>query len=362
LHVVVAINALYVRTKGKTFFANHMLIDNPLSTDGFINETLEGLRMASLTAVNRADEREIEQTFQAMALLVPVYADIDYATPHAEKFHAHLAASYLSNAVESAVKLASADVLMEGARLMGQAAGHLIAKEDPDGIGPIVGKLAILGSLGITGEKLRPVTLGAIEQLARLTALLIQSRDRDVEFALKEIKGAVSQITKIFLRIPDAPLMSIHSTYLAPYYSSTKMDSLKQTLRHLVNYCLKADADDVAAQALVRSFETWSDGIYQAEKEILLLSIEERSHFTFDMLHWIDDVSELLIALSTSSACSREEDDLQRHAVWLLSVLSWVPRDKETVFFREFSDDRATLLRRPGRPPMGGRRVRVESA
>jgi hypothetical protein len=44
LRAVVDINAIYIQAKGKTFFANNILLDNPFVTDGFINESLEHLR------------------------------------------------------------------------------------------------------------------------------------------------------------------------------------------------------------------------------------------------------------------------------------------------------------------------------
>jgi hypothetical protein len=51
LDTVVSINALYVQAKGKTFFENPILIDNPLSADRFITDTLEHLRQSALACI-----------------------------------------------------------------------------------------------------------------------------------------------------------------------------------------------------------------------------------------------------------------------------------------------------------------------
>src|SRR5205807_2197179 len=118
----------------KTFFARQILLDNPLTSDSFINDTLEHLRQTARAAVVRRDEQQIEQTFRTFAALVGVYATIDYGSPHASKTHAHLATGYLSGEVEGIVVQNMPDVLMEGARLMGQCAKILLNAEGPNGI------------------------------------------------------------------------------------------------------------------------------------------------------------------------------------------------------------------------------------
>lgn len=97
-------------------------------------------------AVARRDEQQIEQTLRAFAELARVYAAIDYATPHASKTHAHLAAGYLSAEVNAIVAQNMPDVLLEGARLMGHCAGMLLYAEGPNGIVTLVQKLGALGA------------------------------------------------------------------------------------------------------------------------------------------------------------------------------------------------------------------------
>jgi hypothetical protein len=104
LSAVIAINATYVQTKGKTFFTHNPLFDNPLATDALINETLEHLRQTALIAVTRRDEQQIEQTLVALAKLIRVYVNIEYSNEYAqEKHHAQLAAGYLTRAVQDVV-------------------------------------------------------------------------------------------------------------------------------------------------------------------------------------------------------------------------------------------------------------------
>ena len=66
LNAILAINAAYIKAKGKTFFSDNYLIDNPFVSDGFINDTLEHLRQNVQIGVSRSDEQQIEQIFRAM--------------------------------------------------------------------------------------------------------------------------------------------------------------------------------------------------------------------------------------------------------------------------------------------------------
>ena len=133
LNAIVAINAAYISTKGKTFFADNYLFENPLTTDAFINDTLERLRQNLQRGISRRDEQQIGQTLQALAALVHVYLRIDYSKRGGSKSHAQLAAGYLANAVQDIVPHGMADVLLEGQRLLGKSAQYIVAQGQLDG-------------------------------------------------------------------------------------------------------------------------------------------------------------------------------------------------------------------------------------
>jgi len=333
---IVAINAFYVGAKGKTFFTYQLMFDNPLTSDGFINDTLEHLRQTARVGISRGDEQQIEQTLGAFAALVRVYAAIDYGSPQASKTHAYLAAGYLTGEVERIVPHNMPDVLMEGARLMGKCADVLLATEGPKGIQTLVQKLGIIGCCGVAKEDYRPVTSTCVEQLARLSFDLLRTRSRDLRVAAEEIRSSMSFIAKVFLAVPDTPLMNTHSTFLGPYYSATSSLPLSAQLVGLVNAVAKAKADDEHARQVIHNIEQWADGLYRTEKEILLEAVKRRSQFTFDMIHWISHVTGVLIFVSNAPACNkRTKDELREHALWLISVLSFVPDDIETIKFIE---------------------------
>lgn len=233
LNAVIGINAAYIESKGKTFYANNPFIDNPLSSDSLINDTLEHLRQNAQSGIARRDEQQIEQTLQTMAALVQVYLGIDYSGPYAVKSHAQLAAGYLASAVQAVVPHDMADVLLEGQRLMGRSAQYLLAHGDPNDIATLSEKIALIACTG----------------------------------------------------------------------------------------CAKED---------------WADDLYQTEKELLLSAIKAKSHFAFDMIHWITGVTEILLAVSNAPACDHHSQvELRKHARWLIATLTWIPDDKDTVTFVE---------------------------
>jgi hypothetical protein len=185
LNAVVGINAAYIDSKGKTFYADSPFVENPFSSDGFINDTLEHLRQNVQSGIARRDEQQIEQTLQAMAALVRVYLGIDYSSPYASKSHAQLAAGYLASAVQAVVPHGMADVLLEGQRLMGQSAQYLLAHGDPNDIATLSEKIALIACTGCAKEDYRPVTMEGMAQLANLTFDLLRSGSRDIHFAVR---------------------------------------------------------------------------------------------------------------------------------------------------------------------------------
>jgi hypothetical protein len=221
-------------------------------------------------------------------------------------------------------------------RLMGQSAQLFLAASNPNDIVTLAEKIAAISCTGAIKQEFRPVTLTGMEQLARLTFDLIRTEGHDIHFAVKGLRGDVELVVQMFLHVPDAPRTNIHSTFLAPYYSLTKTQTLGGWLTELVNALVQADAENKNAAAVIRNLEAWAEELYRTEKELLLLAIEKKSHFTFDIIHWIAHVTKLLTAVSGAPATNgHTKGELQKHARWLISVLSWIPEDKDTASFVE---------------------------
>jgi hypothetical protein len=338
LNAIVAIQSFYVHAKGRTFFAPNPIFDIPEASDAFINHALEQMRQLADIALTRMDEEALRQVFRALAQLVRVYCAIDYSNKHvAEKHHARLAANYLTRAVERVLPRDNPDVLMEGVRLIGQSAQALLAAGSASEVTILTEKLGQLSCAGAIKESYRPVTLVGMEQLARVTFDLLRSKSYDIHFAVKELRGDVELVAKMFLNIPDTPLGSAHSMYLAPYFSLAQRDTFGDWLTNLTNALSEAKADDKDALRVLRHIEHWADGLYQFARDLLLAAIQKRSHFTFDILHWIAHVTKLLSTLSHAPVAETGhlKSELEKHASWLISTLSWIPDDRDATSFVE---------------------------
>jgi hypothetical protein len=216
---------------------------------------------------------------------------------------------------------------------------------DPNEIVTLAEKIAAISCAGIVKEDFRPVTLTGMDQLARLTFNLIRTKYHDIHFAAGELKKNVKLLVKVFLTVPDSPLISGHSAYLAPYYSLTNANTLAGWLTNLTNELVKADTEDETAIAIIHNIEQWAEELYQTEKELLLLAIGGRSQFAFDMIHWITHVTKLLVVISQAPASDgHTKEKLVEHACWLVSVFSWIPNDKDTVSFVESFQMTETLF------------------
>jgi hypothetical protein len=337
LEVVILINASYVAAKGKTFFASNPVFDIPQASDGFINETLEHLRRLARTSTVHGDEDTIRQILAAIATLVQTYMTIDYAARYTDtKEHALLAAGYLTGAVEDVLPHNLPDVVMEGIRLTGASARRFLAISQPNDITTLVEKIAAFSLAGVVKPDYRALTLTGMEQLAHLTFDLLRTQAHDIGFAARQLRESVEFVVQMFLSVPDAPLTNIHSSYLAPYYSLTKTQTLGDRFTELCNALIDADKDDKIAKNVVRHIQSWSEELYRTEKTLLLFAVEKKSHFTFDSLHWIAHVTKLLVAVARAPvADDHTRAKLEKNASWLLSVISWIPEDRETTRFVE---------------------------
>jgi len=345
LNALCEINAAYVQAKGRTFFTASPFFENPLARDEIVLETLEHLRQFVKAGCSHGDERRITQAFGAMGALCALYSRIDYSSNRASKLHAFLSAGYLSQSVQSIIPLKMPDVLMDGVRRMGAAARLLQFEGDPNEVSTIVNDIAFISIAAIQKEDHRPVVLICMEQLTELTFDLIRSRWEDVQVPTGLIRDHVVQITIQLLGVPTSTFADIHSRYVGPYYSATDSRSLVGLLFGLVNELIKLEANDERAKLLIGHIQQWAHNLFQSEKEVLLAAVQKRSLLTIHIVHFIANVTKLLIVVSNAPSCSSSaRRELRRSADWLMSVISWIPDDRETVAFVETAGITETLF------------------
>ncbi|MGH1397822.1 MAG: hypothetical protein ACRBCT_01260 [Alphaproteobacteria bacterium] len=331
MQVIGMINKLYVQHKGKTFYSDHPWFENPFSSDDLVTHSLESLRRSIIVALGRKDEQQVIQILQTFSLLMNIYLQIDYSNGYAAKTHANLAAGYLSEAVISVLPHDMTDVVMEGLRLMGQCASLSCQVGKTTDAVSIIDKVGVITAAGIANKKFYPIIMTGMQQLTRLTMVLLQSRSHDLSFAFKSIKNNIMFISETFLKIPSSPIQQTHGTYLGPYYSFQE-SNLRPMMGKLANQILNADQDNEDAKHIIRNFVTWSDQIYISERKLFEQAVKTETDLLFHIIDWTKSIGEILVALSNAPACDKDsKKKLQRNASWLISNLSFVPDDKESV-------------------------------
>ena len=334
LNSVLTLNESYVQVKGRTFFANNLLLENPLVSDGTINLTLESMRRLRESALQRGDEQQLEQILQTHAALVHTYLRIPYGRGQS-KSHALLAAGYLEKVIEAALQRQLIDTAMGGIRLVSAVAQKFLISGEPTEAVSSISKISVYGMLGGAGEAYRPLTLVSMEELRDTLIVMLRVDGIDISYPSRQIRSAISEISTSFLQTSDMALTSNHSFYLGPFYSSTSLDSFRSKMTILVN-ALQSTSDAKSADAISRNLGIWSDGLYREQKGLLLDAITRRSHFAFDMIHWVTGVTELLMFASKAPHTNAfTSSKLEKNALWLFSVLTWIPIDKESVTFVE---------------------------
>jgi hypothetical protein len=225
---------------------------------------------------------------------------------------------------------------MAGLSTIGEAASVFLVggrAVEMTGLAQAVGRI---GMVGVLKPEARPITLSAVEQLTAMTYLLLRVQSDDIRFTSGQIRQSIQLLARLLLESPDTPVSSIHSNYLAPYFSSTSFTSLRSRLTPLVNALLQADQNDKNAETLAHNIAEWADDLHRDLKDLLLAAVQKQSHFTFDLIHWITGISELLIAVGRAPATSAHtKQKLDDDAEALFAVLGWVPRNPDTARWLE---------------------------
>jgi hypothetical protein len=135
-------------------------------------------------------------------------------------------------------------------------------------------------------------------------------------------------------RTKDELLGNRHSHALSGIYSAVDPAAFPVMLTTLENQLLDAEEGNHPAQQIIRNIQTWSDQLYQPQKELLLAAAAARSGFVFDMIYWITTVTRVLAMLANAKACPPHyKEKLQHDAIGLVSTVSFLPHDKETVAY-----------------------------
>lgn len=331
LAAIFNINTTYIQAKGKTFFAENGFMEMPLAVDSVIDHSLEQLKRQFRFAVGRRDEEHVNMLLKAYGALAILYSEIDYGRPEADPWHAHLAIGYLKSDIRSTIPQNLPDSLMQGVRVLGRCATVLLNRGTANEIVSIVDELRPIAAAMTLREDHRPVAVTASEQLAEMTYQMINTGVWDPGYAFEEIGATVKMVATVAIDQPNSGFKSVPSYVLAPYVSYQET-SLCSRLSQLTNVLLDHPADDEKAKKCVANLHEWAKRTQPMAKDILILAIEKRSKFTFDILHWIGNVVEVLLASATAPVAHEHfGSELREQAGRWALALSSIPNDAESI-------------------------------
>lgn len=332
---IIQINRAFIVTKGRTFFASNAFIENELSREALFTDTLECLTRITQASVQRRDEPGLRRIMRAYGSLFRLYTRLPYPDPIFDLSHAQSASFYLMQDVERMAAHGLTDSTMNGVREISACAAVLIGLQRAQDAHPLIDKIAYFGALGVAAPSMLPVTRIAMEEFSELTARLINSANHDVSYAARRLREGAKGIALLILELPEAPLARTHSFPLAPYFGLEGL-SLRERLAGIVSALSNADAENEQGAIVCRNLAVWADGMAREIKDILLATVARNSMFRVDLLHWIEGLTETCFVAARSLACpDHAREKLESAAYSLISTLSWIPRDANTLKFTD---------------------------
>lgn len=332
LDTIVLINYDYIKIKSNTFFQNS-IIPNPKAHDNFLMYTLEHIRKLLVMALNKSDEQYLELILNTYVKLTEVYVEIDYPGDNNQnKDHAALVVGYFISGVESILPKKLTDVLMESTKYSASITRTLLKKGDVFHANNTIGLLEKLAMFGALSKDVGPVTQVAMEEISTIlfNSLISKMDDR---YFFKDLNKVIFNITKVYLISPTKQLENIQ-TYLDPVYSSFNQNSFLFKLNILVNQLLNENIPN--GNLIINNLCKWSDEISQDIKEILLLAVNNNSHFTSFIIEFINSISTyLMIAVNSPHSNDIEKKNLEDNAIKLFAKLTFIPFKKEVISFVE---------------------------
>ena len=323
LRTVVVINQLYVAARGRSFVASTLIGDNEHVHDPIITQSIETIKHYYRSALARRDEEQMISSLNILRALASAYLKIEYRDDYESKTHACYAAGQLQTEVEQLVQHLMPDALYRAVGVLGACARELAVKSRLEDAVPLIRKVAAVGATGAAREDHIVISHAATEQLAKMTVLLFGIEDYDPGYATRETLASVISMTKIVLTSSHA--RQAFGSPLDSYYSG-----VPRKLGELANVLLRAEAGDEHAQRVARNVEAWAEELHRPIKELLLLSVEKQSSFTIILIQFIHSVTEALLAMASAECCrDHERDELRKHALWLVSVFSWLPTEPD---------------------------------
>ncbi len=329
------INEAYIKVKGKTFYNSYPLSENNLVTDAFITHSLESLRQISRQAINNGDENLLKNCFETFKSLAIAYINIDYGDEYScKKHHAALASDYLIATMMKVIPHNMPDILMDGIGYLEEIAIDALEKNAIQNMANIIGNIAEIYSTSAMKIEYSNLIETGITSISKFQMHRIFHDDGDKRCDFNSLNSNIKLLTQKALSIEELAFVKTHRYQLAPYYSENNSESFINFLSRITNEILLGEYENDEALNIVKNIESWAVDIDKDSREILLLSIENKSSLVFDILYLIKTVVECLLDLTNAKNLDIDtQKNLESMALSLVSVYLKIPTDETAIIY-----------------------------
>ena len=335
LYTVTKINDAYINAKGRTFYSHNELVNDNRSSDRIVSHTLEAYRQSIRNAVRSNDETEITQLLAELSTLAVAYSKIPYPRPIDPLYHATLAVGYTTQEILEMLPHVTTDVMMQGARNIADLSGLFLKSPDLLAQQSLSSALVKIAEYGLRSPKDSAATITAIEQISRMSVLLIRAPEGDADRAHESVTKQVFGFAELVFMTPDTGFTSSHANYLSPYFGGSivlDVATFDVQLTTIVNAALAADENNSGAKRIIENLAGWSKELPQHVRNLLKAATDTHTRYSASIVWWIINISTALYAASTVKAgADHDREILKDRASWIISAISFIPHDGDSV-------------------------------
>ncbi|WP_156952751.1 hypothetical protein [Maridesulfovibrio frigidus] len=332
LNCIILVNSEYVKIKGTTFFSNNSFIPTGYSHDNFISHSLELIRQYTSTGLHNKDERHIEQALSCMHSLANIFLAIKYSSVRSNKSHANLALGYLERAIMNIVPLCMDDVIMNGLREIGDLSREYALQAQPNDLAQFAETICKISLTRMSSPDSFPVVQIASEQLSKLTLNALCNCKEGTSYLFSTISSqSYSLISVVFSTIPDAPLLSNHSSYLSSLYSPINTQGFMRLFLGLTAELSRQESTlvDSHEHCFLNIIE-WLKSIQDSHVKIFNQAASSQLPICTDLVMWTTSIIKGLITLTKSPHCPEElVPRLHKHIVGLSRTFIYTEESRD---------------------------------
>lgn len=321
------IHSDFIQCKKRTFETAPSYNEN-------IIKSIKGYLGSVAQYIEKKNEYAMYLCMRSLANLSLIYTAIDYPDDNKIKHHSHYAAHELVRISTDIDFRLMRESGLNSISILGTLSIELIKAKLSNQIIYILEEIGRITRQGAQNYSSLELMRGGMQQLAMIEYHLMFDTHPRTRHRLQIVHDFVYEAAEASLNHQQFNVDRInnHDYYLAPYFIDDQNNVL-QAIKII------AEQNDQAKTKLMRNVIVWSN--YSLRKFTLLFNqaINNKSHFSINMIYWVSKVSFQLFQLSNSVGTSTEDSQIQNElresALMYLNLISIITRETNTVAGKE---------------------------